>query len=398
MIENRINVAHIVTKLELGGAQLNTLYTVGYLNETKFRTLVMRGLGGILENTEKIPPYNQEKSKKGYPFIPHKIDSLVRQINPVKDWKAFRELKRLFKEEKVNIVHTHSSKAGILGRWAAKSAGVPVIIHTFHGFGFHDYQNFFVKRFFIFLEQITAKITDKLVAVSEENVKKGLRYKIGKKEQYTVIHSGIKFEAFLDVNVDIEGKKKELGIDINSRVVGMIACFKPQKAPLDFVKMAEIVTREIPDVQFLLVGDGVLRPKLEGLIKEKSLKNKVILTGWRNDVPEIINVFDIFVLTSLWEGLPRVIPEALISGKPVVATAVDGSKEIIEDGENGFLVPPRDVKAMAEKVIFLLKNKEKAEKIGKRGKELINNSSFNIDVMVKEQEKLYESYEDKLKR
>ncbi len=389
MTKEKINVAHIVTKLELGGAQQNTLYTVQHLNKDKYKPMLIYGTGGMLDHIANT--LHQEV--KTCP-----IPQLIRRINPIKDWKAFKELKRLFKEEKVDIVHTHSSKAGILGRWAAYFARVPVIIHTFHGFGFHDYQNFFVKRFFIFLEWITAKITDKLVAVSEENVKKGLHYKIGKKEQYTVIHSGIKFEAFLDVNVDIEEKKKELGIDINSHVVGMIACFKPQKAPLDFVKMAEIVTCEVPGVQFLLVGDGVLRPKLEGLIKEKSLKNKVILAGWRNDVPQIMRIFDIFVLTSLWEGLPRVIPEALISGKPVIATAVDGNKEIIKDGESGYLVSPKDVKSMAEKVIFLLRNKEKAIQIGEKGKELINNSSFNIDVMVKKQEKLYESYEYKLKR
>ncbi|MFH1784743.1 MAG: glycosyltransferase family 4 protein [bacterium] len=396
MAQDKVTIAHIVTTLELGGAQENTLYTVGHLNKDKYRVVLIHGPEGILENINKIPPPNQEEHKIGSPFIKHKIDSLIRHINPIKDWKAYRKLKCLFEEENVDIVHTHSSKAGILGRWAAKFAGVPVIIHTFHGFGFHDYQNFLVKKFFIFLEKITARITDKLIAVSEDNIKKGLSYGIGKREQYRLIHSGIQIEKFLDKNIDAQKKKKELGLDINSHIVGMIACFKPQKAPLDFIKMAEIVSTKLEDVQFVLVGDGVLRPEIERAVNERNLKNKVILTGWRTDIPQIMHTFDVFALTSLWEGLPRVIPEAFVSSKPVVATAVDGSKDIVRDGENGYLVSARDMETMAQRVVFLLINKQKAQEMGKEGRELILNSSFNIDGMVKDLEKLYRGYGSKI--
>ncbi len=387
-------VAHIITKLELGGAQQNTLYTVGHLNIDKYqRVILCYGPGGVLENIENLPPENIEISQlpQANSFVRYRIPTLIRQINPIKDWKAFQELKRIFKEEKVDIVHTHSSKAGILGRWAAKFAGVPIIIHTFHGFGFNDYQKPWIKYFFIFLERLTAKITNKLVAVSKENVKKGLYYNIGKPEQYAVIHSGIKFENFWQVNVNIEEKKKELGINVNSGVVGMVACFKPQKAPEDFIKMANIVAKQKSDTQFLLVGDGELRSQLERLIKTYKLESKVILAGWRTDIPEIISILDVFVLTSLWEGLPRVILESFICRKPVVVTNIDGINEIVRDDENGFLFSPHDIKGMAEKVIFLLENKEKAKKMGEKGGNLIIQSSFNIDVMVREIEALYEA-------
>jgi len=161
-------------------------------------------------------------------------------------------------------------------------------------------------------------------------------------------------------------KKEELKMrNIKWNVVGMVACFKPQKAPLDFVKAAEIVTKEFPDTYFLLVGDGILRKDIEKSIKELNLSNNVILTGWREDVNEIIKIFDMFVLTSLWEGLPRTILQAFACKIPVVATRVDGSSEVVEDGINGYLAEAGDFKEIAEKVKILLRDKELAGRLVK---------------------------------
>jgi len=364
--------------LELGGAQQNTIYTIEHLEKTKYEPILISGAGGILDQEVKNNPQIRCF------FIPH----LVRAISPLRDTLAFISLYRLLKSEKVDLVHTHSSKAGILGRWAAHFAKVPKIMHTYHGFGFNDYQKWWVRRLLIWLERITARVTDKLVAVSNENIKKGLTNGIGEEVQYAMVHSGIETKAFSEVSGDIDEKRREIGIDKNEPVIGMIACFKPQKAPLNFIRLAERVCSVYPQAKFVLVGDGELRPKIEKLIAKLNLKNRVVLTGWRRDIPRIIHIFDVLVLTSLWEGLPRVFLEAWASGKPVVATDVDGARESIIDGKNGFLVEPDDLNRMAERVVWLIKNRDSAQKMGQEGRNTLY-PSFDIDCMVKDIEKLY---------
>ena len=374
----KTKVAHIITMLELGGAQQNTIYTIEHLEKTKYEPILISGAGGILDQEVKNNPQIRCF------FIPH----LVRAISPLRDTLAFISLYRLLKSEKVDLVHTHSSKAGILGRWAAHFAKVPKIMHTYHGFGFNDYQKWWVRRLLIWLERITARVTDKLVAVSNENIKKGLKNGIGEEVQYAMVHSGIETKVFSEVSGDIDEKRKEIGIDKNEPVIGMIACFKPQKAPLNFIRLAERVCSVYPQAKFVLVGDGELRPKIEKLIAKLNLKNRVVLTGWRRDIPRIIHIFDVLVLTSLWEGLPRVFLEAWASGKPVVATDVDGARESIIDGKNGFLVEPDDLNRMAERVVWLIKNRDSAQKMGQEGRNTLY-PSFDIDCMVKDIEKLY---------
>jgi len=374
----KIKVAHIITELELGGAQQNTIYTVEQLDRTKYEPVLITGPGGILDQEVKNNP------KVRCLFIPH----IVRPISPFRDTLALISLYRLLKSEKVDLVHTHSSKVGILGRWAAYFANVPKIMHTYHGFGFNNYQKWWVRKLLILLERVTAGVTDKLIAVSGENVRKGLANRIGKQGQYVVIHSGIKIRAFSEVNVDFDGKRREIGIEKGNPVVGMIACFKPQKAPLNFIRLAKRVCSVCPKVKFVLVGDGELRPKIEKLIGELNLKNQVILTGWRRDISELIHIFDILVLTSLWEGLPRVFLEAEAAGKPIVATNVDGAKEVIIDEVNGFLVEPDNLNGLAERVIWLIKNRDQAEKMGQKGRTTVS-AAFDIDRMVQDIEKLY---------
>jgi glycosyltransferase involved in cell wall biosynthesis len=169
----------------------------------------------------------------------------------------------------------------------------------------------------------------------------------------------------------------------------MIACFKTQKSPLDFVKVAKIVSDTIDETRFLLVGDGVLRSKIEALTKKLGMDDKILLLGWRNDIPEILSCIDVLVLTSLWEGLPRVFPQAMASGVPVVATEVDGAPEAIKHGINGFLVSPKDIHAMAEKVIYLIRHPEKAKEMGVKGNDLVE--EFDIWKMLAQQEELYAS-------
>jgi len=378
-----IKVVHIITKLELGGAQQNTLYTVSHLDKGKFIPILITGSEGLLVDDAKrlgIEAY----------FLP----SLVREINPFKDITALFDIRRLLRSIKRPsqspiIVHTHSSKAGIIGRWAAYLAGIPVIIHTYHGYGFNDYQSFLKRRLFVLLERLTARITTRFIAVSKNNIEKGINAGIFRSDDVELIRSGIDISEFSDVKVDKAKKKMELGIELDKPVSMIGACFKPQKAPLDFVKAAHLVCQKMSDVRFVVAGDGELRPPMEELINNLGLKDKIKLLGFRMDIPEIMKCLDVFVLTSLWEGLPKVIVQAIAAGIPIVATEVDGSSEVIKNGVNSFLVKPGDVEGIAEKVMNILQKPKDFKFEISDLKSILD--EFDINLMVKKQEKLYEA-------
>jgi len=372
-------VATIITELELGGAQEIAIYTTENLNHNRYNPILISGCGGILDREVKNNP-----RIKSF-FIPE----LIRKVNPIKDAITLMKIWKLLKSERVDLVHTHSSKAGILGRWAAHFAGVPLIFHTYHGFGFNDYQKWWTRKAFIWVERVTAWITDKLIVVSSENVKKGLANRIGKERQYEVIHCAIDIKAFSEIKINFDEKKRRFGIEPKSPVVAMIACFKPQKAPQDFIFLAHRVSQVLPSTRFLLVGDGDLRPEVEELIGRFKLEGKVILTGWRRDIPEIMQIIDILVLTSLWEGLPIVFAEAMASGKPIVATNVDGAKEAIIDGVNGFLVEPHNIEKFAERVIRLISDRNLAQRMGGEGRKMVY-PTFDFTHMLERMEALYE--------
>lgn len=378
---DKVKVVHIITKLELGGAQENTLFTVMHLRRDRYTPVLISGSEGIL--VEEAQQLREGEL--------HLVPELAREIRPLKDiitlFKLTKILTQLQRTAAI-IVHTHSSKAGILGRWAACLAGSKVIIHSVHGFSFNDFQPQLVRAFYIFLERITSRITTRFIAVSQANIEKGIEERIFKRDQVVLIRSGIEIEKYYQVKPERAEKRKELGIDATIPLVAMIACFKPQKSPLDFVKVAKRVSDEVDQVKFLLVGDGILRPKIEALIKKYQIEDKVMLLGWRRDIPEIMGCIDIVVLTSRWEGLPRVFPQAMASGVPVVATGVDGAPEAIHHGVNGFLVPPGDSEGMAEKVLFLIQHPESARAMGKEGRRLVK--EFAIEKMMTQQEELYE--------
>lgn len=380
----RLNVLHIITKLELGGAQKSALYIVTLLNKDRYNLwLVSSNEGVLVPDALNIPKINVS-------FLP----TLKRTIDLIRDFLTLISLTRFIKNKKFDIVHTHSSKAGILGRWAARFAGVPVILHTIHGWGFHDRQNPLMRRFFIFLERITAKITDKLISVSQSDIKKGLDAGIATADKYTLIRYGIPIREFANCKVNIKKKKEELGLKTDSPVVGMVACFKPQKAPEDFLKVVAIVKKVFPETKFLLVGDGILRKKLENLRNRFNLKKDLVFAGWRRDIPQIMSILDVWVLTSLWEGSPINLLEAMACALPIVATSTGGAQEIIQNGVNGFLVPAGDIQAMAQRIVTLLENKVLACKMGQEGRKSLD-FSFEIKYTVKQIDKLYQTLADR---
>lgn len=381
-----VSVVHLITKLELGGAQQNTLFTVSHLDRSRFRPTLITGEPGILDE--------EAKALSGVAF--YQVPSLVRQVSSLSDLRALAALTSLLGRLRPTIVHTHSSKAGILGRWAARLVRVPIIIHSIHGFGFTRYQHPIVQRTLIALERATARFTTRFFSVSEANRRRGIELGLFSEERCTVIRSGVDLVALRQTRVDLAAKKRDLGLHLERPVIGMIAPLKPQKAPLDFVRVAELVHKAKPNTQFLLVGDGELREAVEAEVRRLGLSSTVFLTGWRRDIAEVMRCFDVFVLTSLWEGLPRVYLEALASGVPVVGTRVDGAAEVVQEGVNGYLTEPGDILSLAERVLSLLAEPNTATKMGRNGQLLP--IAFDIYEMVRQQEREYEHLVAKLRQ
>lgn len=374
-----MHVCHLITKPELGGAQLSTLNILSGLKRDKYRVSVITSPRGILR-----PEFENLKDVSSF-FSPF----LVRHINPLLDILAFIHIYLIYKSHKYNIVHTHSSKAGIIGRWAARLAGVPVIVHTVHGWSFNEHQGRIKRNFFVFLERITARFTSKIICVSDKDIKTGLRYKIATEDKLVFIKYGIPLKEFRKTSIyPSEKKKQEIGISNMDPVVGMISCLKPQKAPLDYVRTCIEIHHAMPNVNFLLIGDGVLRSKCKRLLDSSDLNGRFIFTGWRRDIPEILDILDVVVLTSKWEGMPISAIEALSKGRPVVATDAGGSSEIIEDGMNGCIVKIGSPNAIAEKILGILKNPQILGSMKKEASLSIDDS-FEATRMVDEIECLY---------
>ncbi|MDR2192675.1 MAG: glycosyltransferase family 4 protein [Endomicrobium sp.] len=370
-----LKICYIITKLELGGAQKVALYTAERLDKDKFSSFFITGKGGILDG------------KAAQKFKLFQLDSFVREIRPLKDIAALFGIYKILKKEKPNIVHTHSSKAGILGRIAAKLAGVKTVIHTIHGYGFNETQKWHIKYFFILVEKFCALFSDKLIAVAEEDIKKGLRYKIAKEDKFVLIRAGIDVNYYKNYKLQTN-LKKSLNLSDNAKIVTTIGPFKPQKNLKDFIKAAEIAGKNVSEAVFLITGDGDLRKRLEEQISKTGMKDKIILLGWRDDIAEILTSSDIFVMTSLWEGLPRAIIEAMCCAKPVIANAVDGVKEIISEGKNGYKIQPYDYGDTAQKIIKLLQNDALLKEMSAEAQSSIT-EEFDINYTVRQQEELY---------
>jgi glycosyltransferase involved in cell wall biosynthesis len=376
-MQKNITLLYIVTKLELGGAQKQLLTLIKQLDKNKYNIYLITAKEGLL-----LPVAS---SLNGLTIKRSRF--LDRPINPLKDILALIEIYWFIKKNAIRIVHTHSSKAGIVGRLAAKLAKVNIIFHTVHGWSFNDYQAVMKRKIFLLLERFAAKFTDRLIVVSCCDKQKGLENFIGTEDKYFLIRYGIDQSEFKRSH-DYIGIRKELKISATDTVVGMIACFKPQKSPQDFIKLAYAVKETFPSVKFVLVGDGILRKKIENLISGLNLKSQVLLTGWRKDVPMVLAAMDIFVLTSLWEGLPIVVLEAMASAKPIVVTDTGGVGEVINDGKAGFVVPPGDTKKMVEKLALLLHDGDLRRRMGQYARDRLD-SNFTVRAMVRHSENLY---------
>ena len=378
VFDRKINILYVITKLELGGAQKQLLSLVRGLDKEKFNPYILTAYDGLLVDAAQ--------DIEGLKLI--RCRFLDRPIQPFKDILALFFIYRFIKNNHIDIVHTHSSKAGILGRLAAKAAGVRNIIHTVHGWSFHNYQSKITYHFYLFLEKLCASFSSAIIVVSQWDKRLGSQQAVGTQDKYKLIRYAVNYEEFKN-NPEAVGVRKEFGLSEADLVIGMVACFKRQKSPLDFIKLASAIKKDFGEVKFILVGDGVLRKQVSVLIKKLNLKKQIILTGWRNDIARILSGLDIFVLTSLWEGSPIVVLEAMAAGLPVVATDTGGISEIVGHGKTGYLVKPRDIEAFQDRLRELLMKPDLRKEFGKFAVLALDPNAYSLANMLKNTTGLY---------
>jgi glycosyltransferase involved in cell wall biosynthesis len=310
------------------------------------------------------------------------VPELVRPVHPLKDFLALRKLEKIFREQKPGIVHTHSGKAGILGRLAARRAGVPVIIHTIHGSSFGNFQNALANFIFRAAERHAGRVTDHFIVVADAMKNQYLAAGIGKPEQYAKIFSGFALEPFFAATNDLELRKK-LGIAPDDFVIGKIARLFRLKGHDDLFAVAPELVRQNPNIKFLLVGDGEWRGRFENLAKSLGLEKQFIFTGLvsPHEVPKFVGIMDALVHLSLREGLPRALPQALAAAKPVVAYDCDGAREVCLDGETGFLIKPGDLTGLKNRLLQIVNYPALCKKFGRSGTNFVR-ENFAVEKMV----------------
>jgi glycosyltransferase involved in cell wall biosynthesis len=374
----KIKVLHIITRFDKGGSAQNTFLTLLGLKKENFNPCLIAGLS--LESEMKDEEMKskeidiQRLESEDIQFI--QCPSLVRRLNIIKDFRAFFEIWKLIKKSKPLIVHTHSSKAGLLGRLVAKLAGIPIIVHTPHGHVFFGYFGSFKTKIFILLEKVASRITYKIVALTNREKEDHIMFRIANKDKFIVIPSGVELNKFKEVPYnEKQNFKKELGVPQNSLIVGTVGRLEPVKAPEFLIEAAKYIIPKYPTTYFIFAGDGHLKQNLEKKASDFGIKNNIIFLGWRNDIAKIISTYDIFALPSLNEGMGRVLVEAMALGKPIVASNAGGIPDLVTHGKNGFLVPPKDPRELANYIQILIEDEEKRAKMGEAGKEMAENFS-----------------------
>ena len=388
-----MKICHVITRLIVGGAQENTVASCIGLRHRGYDCELVTG-----PQTGPEGSLQEQVRAAGVPLLVR--DELRRAPNPLHDVAACRALRKLFTDKKYDIVHTHSGKAGFIGRLAARLANVPVVVHTIHGPSFYQYQNPLGNWLFRWAEQLAGEWTTQFVSVADAMTE---QYQAaGITGKYVTIHSGMNLEPFLRVdprgssqNAVVAGLPDEPsrpteGLHKSDFVVGTIARLFRLKGHEYLFEAAPRIVAAIPNVKFLLVGDGIYRQRYEHWADRLGMRDRFIFTGLVRPeaIPGYVAQMDVLVHLSLREGLPRTLPQALAAGRPVVAFDVDGAREICRNGETGFLIRAKDAAAVATAVIRLSQDRALAARFGAHGRQLVRNE-FGEDLMVRKLDDLY---------
>ncbi len=381
-------IVHIITRMDKGGSAQNTLLTCLALSR-RYEQVLVYGLSLESQMTEResrsVDSRVKEAENKGVKIIP--LSSLVRRIDPARDLSALYSLWRLMIREKPAIVHTHTSKAGILGRCAARLAGVPGVVHTPHGHVFYGHFGFLASRVFLLAERLMARITDRLIALTQGEKNDYIALCVCDPRKIVTIHSGVDVGSYMQVKVNVQEKRRSLGLDPEGLTVGTVGWLLPIKGPMYLLKAMGEAWKSYPQTSLVYVGKGALEKELREESSRMGVSEKVWFLGWRDDIQEILPILDIFVLPSLNEGMGRVLVEAMAAGRPIVASNVGGIPDLVYQGKNGLLVPAADHKALARAIGFLIGNPDKRRQMGEKGREMA--IRFGTDSMVQKIDRLY---------
>ncbi len=378
-------VLHIITLFSVGGATENTIFTVDGLIKKGYYVDIITG-----------PHISSEGSmysickKLNIPVFTFK--SLKRNISPFSDLLVIFQLYLFIRKNNYDIVHTHSSKAGVVGRIAAWLAKTPIIIHHNHAKPYHRFQNWFIRTLYKGIEKFASLFCDKIISVTHTIVDEMVKDKIAPREKFVVIRSGFNIENFKNFNSSNNYKiKNKYGLTNDDIVIGKIARLSVIKGHIYLLKAFEKMCEQIPHAKLLFVGDGENKSELQRFIDKKRLNDKIIFTGLipTNEMPSVISLIDIVVHTALLEGLPRVFTQSLLMGKPIISFDLDGASEVIEDGKNGYLIEPMHIEMLTKKIIDLASNITKSKNFGSYGRNNIKDD-FSIYAMVEKNHKLYQ--------
>jgi len=372
-------VLHIITRLISGGAQDNTLLTVAHGDRERYEIHLAAGPEGAwLERGREVA------------HVLHLVPSLVNPISPSRDVGALVELVRLLRRERFTIVHTHTSKAGMLGRLAARLVGVPVVVHTPHGTILHDvYFSPRQQKMIAGLKRWAARDTDAIITMSDCERDDYVKWGIAPTHKFRTIYSGQDYTRFDGVHWDRQSVRAGLGLCDTEPMVFFPARYVPEKGHTFFFQAMDKVFCEVPEAQAVLAGDGPLARDVEGVVERNGFGDRVRLLGFRRDVLALMDAADVVVSASLSEGLPRAIVEALLLARPVVATDAGGTREVVLDGKTGVLVPCADPEALADGILSLLRHPEEAAQMARAGREHVR-PLFDARLMVRRIERLYE--------
>lgn len=384
-----MRVTHIITRLVIGGAQENTLATVRGLRQISGLTVRLIsgpaiGPEGSLENAARA--LFSGPAETDFTVVPE----LVRPVHPWKDWLALRRIETLLRAQKPDLVHTHSGKAGFLGRVAARRAGVPIIIHHIHGPSFGPFQGAAANLLFTAAEKFAARRTDYFLCSANAMKQKYLAAGIGSPDRYTRIFSGFAVDRFLTAQND-PALRRQLGLAETDFVIGNIARLVPLKGHADLFQALQRLLPHCPQARLLIVGGGPLEAELKALAQNLRLADKIIFTGLvpPDAVPRYVGVMDCLAhLSAFPEALSRALPQALAAGKPVVAYDFDGADEVCLDRQTGFLVRTGDLTTATDRLLQLATNAVLREQFGRTGAALVK-TQFSIEKMVADQYAVY---------
>ncbi|MEW6334449.1 MAG: glycosyltransferase family 4 protein [Thermodesulfobacteriota bacterium] len=386
---NRIKVIHVITRFDKGGSAENTFTTVRDLDKTRYDVVLVKGncLRGVSGDPEIEAVRANVSTALGQGVRLFCLRHLVRDLRPLSDAAAFFSLVRIIRREKPHLVHTHTSKAGILGRWAAHVCGVPIIVHTPHGHVFWGYFGRWQTRLFLYLERQTSRITSAIVALTAREKRDHLRFGIAPEAKFAVIHSGVDLQMFRADRYPPLETKALLGIPVERTVVGTVGRLTLVKGQASLIRAVAELIRRGEKIFLLLVGDGELRKDLEELCVRAGIGQHVRFLGWRPDVARIMAAFDIFCLPSRNEGMGKVLAEAMAMGKPIIASDVGGIPDMVRCRENGILVPAGDIEAWADAIAGLCRDPQERRRMGEAGMGMA--SRYGSGEMVKQIDRLY---------